>query len=75
MIPLASGETTIIGVSPTNAQIMLTGLDTTLYPAMSIPITFTFANAGSVTVIVSVHLSTGAVNAPTLATTHDTDDE
>jgi copper(I)-binding protein len=75
MIPLASGETTIIGVSPTNAQIMLTGLDSALYPAMSIPITFTFANAGSVTVIVSVHLSTGAVNAPTLATSHDTDDQ
>jgi copper(I)-binding protein len=74
-IPLASGETTIIGVAPTNAQIVLTGLDTALYPAMSIPITFTFANAGSVTVIVSVHLSTGAINAPTLATSHDTTDE
>ena len=39
---------------------------------MSIPITFTFANAGVVTVQVSVHLSTGAINAPTLATTHAT---
>jgi copper(I)-binding protein len=75
MIPVASGETTVIGVSPANAQIMLSGLDTALYPAMSIPITFTFANAGSVTVLVSVHLTTGAVNAPTLATSHDTDDE
>ncbi len=56
----------------TQPQIVLTGLNAALYPAMSIPITFTFANAGVVTVQVAVHLSTGAINAPTLATTHAT---
>jgi copper(I)-binding protein len=71
-IPLASGETTSIGTAATAPQIQLLGLSTTLYPAMSIPLTFTFANAGAITVAVSVHLSTGGVTAPTLATTHAT---
>ena len=74
-IPLASGETTVVGVAAADPQITLKGLDAALYPAMSIPVTFTFATAGSVTVQVSVHLSTGPVNAPTLATSHDTDDD
>ncbi len=38
---------------------------------MSIPITFSFATAGTVTLQVSVHLSTAAVSAPTLATSHE----
>ena len=69
-IALATGETTAIGVTATQPQITLLGLTAPLYPAMSIPITFTFANAGPVTVAVSVHLSTGGVDAPTLAVTH-----
>jgi copper(I)-binding protein len=69
-IALAAGETTAIGATATQPQITLLGLTAPLYPAMSIPITFTFANAGSVTIPVSVHLSTGGVDAPTLAVTH-----
>jgi copper(I)-binding protein len=69
-VALASGETTAIGATASQPQITLLGLTAPLYPAMSIPITFTFANAGSVTIPVSVHLSTGGVDAPTLAVTH-----
>jgi copper(I)-binding protein len=69
-VALASGETTAIGATASQPQITLLGLTAPLYPAMSIPITFTFANAGPVTVDVSVHLSTGGVDAPTLAVTH-----
>jgi copper(I)-binding protein len=75
MIAIPAGETTIVGVVTTQPQITLSGLTTALYPAMSIPITFTFANAGSVTVMVSVHLSTGTVNAPTLATSHESTED
>jgi copper(I)-binding protein len=69
-IALATGETTAIGATATQPQITLLGLTAPLYPAMSVPVTFTFANAGPVTIAVSVHLSTGGVNAPTLAVTH-----
>ena len=62
----------MIGVSTTDAQLLLSGLNAALYPAMSIPLTFSFANAGTVTLQVSVHLSSGAVTAPTLATSHAT---
>jgi hypothetical protein len=63
---LPSGENTVIGLLDSEPVIQLMGLVSPLYPAMSIPITFTFANAGSVTVQVSVHLTTSPVNAPTL---------
>jgi hypothetical protein len=45
---------------------VITGLNAALFPAMSIPLVFTFAQAGPVTVWVSVHLSTGTVTVPTL---------
>jgi hypothetical protein len=69
-IDLASGELTTIGVKSDQPQVILTGLSSQLYPAMSIPVTFYFAKASPVTVYVSVHLSDGSASAPVLPTTH-----
>lgn len=67
-IALPRGENTVIGAGTEQPVIELQGLTAALYPAMSIKLTFTFANAGSITLSVAVQLSSGAVTAPTLAT-------
>jgi copper(I)-binding protein len=45
------------GVPEATGALLLTGLREKLYPASTIPITFTFADAGSITVAVPVQLS------------------
>jgi hypothetical protein len=67
-IDLPSGETTQIGLDPSQPAISLMGLKEALWPSMSIQLTFTFAHAGQVQVWVSVQLTQGPVTAPTLAT-------
>jgi len=48
------------GVNGTDHVLVLTGLSSTLFPASTIPVTFTFANAGSVTVDVPVQITASA---------------
>jgi copper(I)-binding protein len=47
-----------IGISGQNIVFQLTGLTKALFPGTSVPITFSFAKAGSVTVQVPVQLTT-----------------
>jgi copper(I)-binding protein len=47
-----------IGLSGQNIVFQLTGLTKALFPGTSVPITFSFAKAGSVTVQVPVQLTT-----------------
>jgi len=50
-----------------NPVILLSGLTKSLGGGQSIPVTFTFAQAGSITVVVPVALTSGApLNAPTV---------
>jgi copper(I)-binding protein len=55
-----------IGFAATDKAIVLTGLTAQLYPAQSIPITFQFASAGSVTFKVAVHLAAGPPSTPSM---------
>ncbi|TFV63963.1 copper chaperone PCu(A)C [Geodermatophilus sp. DF01-2] len=48
-IPIPPGETVFSG-GPTGPVLILTGIDETLRTAESMPVTFTFENAGAVTV-------------------------
>ena len=45
----------------------LTGLTADLFPAQSVPVTFTFASGASVTVVLAVQLSSEAPSAPTVS--------
>lgn len=55
-----------IGYRLTNPSIQLRGLTEQLFPAQSINVTFNFANAGTVTFPVSVHLTAPPSTRPTL---------
>jgi hypothetical protein len=73
VVDLASGQLTRVGSGGSAPVIVIKGLTAALYPAMSIPLVFTFANAGTGTVWVSVHLSTTGVTAPTLPVSTESD--
>ena len=72
-IKIAAGGTVQVGLSDDSPIIALVGLTDKLYPATSITVTFTFANNGSTTFTLAVHLTTGAVSAPSLEVTHPED--
>jgi hypothetical protein len=55
-----------VGYDDASASAILTGLTTTLYPAQSIPVTFTFASGAQITVQLPVRLPTDLNKAPTL---------
>jgi hypothetical protein len=55
-----------IGIVDTDPAIVLTGLTKPLFPAQSFRITFGFANSGSGTFAVAVHLGQAPSNRPTL---------
>jgi hypothetical protein len=50
-----------------DATMTLTGLTAELFPAQSVPVTFTFASGTSVTVVLAVQLTTEAPSAPTVS--------
>lgn len=60
------GQSVSVGLDPGNPQVVLTDLKSTLFPANTIRITFQFAQAGSVTLPVPVHLTKGPSTTPTL---------
>jgi copper(I)-binding protein len=65
-ISLPAGQSISVGFDPGNPQVLLTGLKETLFPATSFAVTFQFAQAGSVTAQVPVHLTRGPSSTPTL---------
>jgi copper(I)-binding protein len=64
-VALPAGLPTSFGINSSDKVLVLTGLTKSLSGGMTVPITFTFANAGSVTAPVPVQL-TNATNAPTV---------
>lgn len=60
-LPLAipAGSRVSIGITGTDKSFVVTGLFKPLFPGTQIPITFVFQNAGSVTLVVPVQLTTG----------------
>ncbi|MDT4893337.1 MAG: hypothetical protein QOE97_2372, partial [Pseudonocardiales bacterium] len=56
-VDLPAGVPTSIGINGTDKVIVLTGLTQSLSGGMTVPITFIFANAGSVTAQVPVQLT------------------
>jgi copper(I)-binding protein len=64
MIPANSSVQ--VGYSDTGASITLTGVTQTLYPAQSVPVTFTFASGATITATLPVKLSASPSAAPTI---------
>jgi copper(I)-binding protein len=62
--PLAipAGERVTLGLTGTDKAFVIAGLMTSLYPATQIPITFTFQNAGTITIVVPVQLTSGGAS-------------
>jgi copper(I)-binding protein len=65
-ITVPAGRTVQVGYSAAGASIILIGLTKDLYPAQTIPITFTFASGAQITTNISVKLSEGEKSVPTL---------
>jgi copper(I)-binding protein len=65
-ITVAAGRTVQVGYTAADASIILTGLTKDLYPSQTIPITFSFASGAQITTNISVKLSEGEKNVPTL---------
>lgn len=66
-IALAAGQSVQVGYSASGPNVELTGLTQTLFPAQTVPVTFTFANGATMTVDMSVRLSTDEPPAPTIS--------
>jgi copper(I)-binding protein len=58
-LDVAAGQTLSLGITDTDLVLVLR-LTKTLFPGTSVPITFTFAKAGSVTLTVPTQISSGA---------------
>lgn len=61
---LPGGQARPVGYSASMPSIELHNLSQPLFPAQSFPITFHFANAGSVTFSIAVHLAPGPSSTP-----------
>jgi copper(I)-binding protein len=59
-IPIKAGTAVSIGYAAGDRQIILQGLTQALYPAQPVQLTFTFANAGPVSLTTAVRLSTAS---------------
>jgi copper(I)-binding protein len=57
-VAVAAGQRASFGITDADKVLVLSGLLKQLYPANQIPITFTFQNAGTATLMVPVQLST-----------------
>ena len=57
-VAIPAGQRVSFGIADTDKVLVISGLLNQLYPATQIPITFTFQNAGTLTVMVPVRLST-----------------
>jgi copper(I)-binding protein len=66
-IALPAGQSVQVGFSAVGPNISLDGLTTALYPAQSVPVTFTFGSGASVTVTMSVKLASEAPSAPVIS--------
>lgn len=62
----------LVTIGGDGAVIELTGLTSPLQGASQISVTFTFKNAGSVTLTIAVHVPTSPMTAPTLPTSFST---
>ena len=68
-IDLATNQSVQFGYGNDEPAIVLLGLKQAIFPAQSFELTFTFANGGSVTAIVSVKLPVdSSLDAPTVNT-------
>jgi copper(I)-binding protein len=65
-INLPGGRAQSIGYTPDLPVIQLHALTQQLFPAQTLPITFQFANAGSVTFTIAVHLAAGPATRPSI---------
>jgi hypothetical protein len=65
-ITVRPGQRVSIGLADTDAALLLTDLRTPLFPAQSFHVTFGFANSGSGTFAIAVHLGATPSNRPTL---------
>ncbi|MGI8666411.1 MAG: hypothetical protein ACR2N4_10320 [Jatrophihabitans sp.] len=63
-IQLPAGENVQVGFDVLGPNISLTGLTAALFPAQTVPVTFTFANGASVTVNLPVKLDSTPPSAP-----------
>jgi hypothetical protein len=56
-VPIVAGGRVSWGVPETDGVLLLLHATTRIYPGTTVPLTFTFTNAGSITVAVPVGLS------------------
>lgn len=66
-IRLPAGQSVQVGFSNDGPSISLNSLTATLFPAQTVPVTFTFGNGATVTTNVSVKVSTDAPSAPVIS--------
>lgn len=71
---LPGGQARSIGYTAGMPMIELHDLTQQLFPAQSFPITFHFANAGSVTFSIAVHLAPGPSTTPSLSISPSVED-
>lgn len=65
-IAIPSGGTVQVGYTSLGPTITLAHLTQTLYPAQSVPVTFTFTNGATISTTLAVQLTTGPQDAPTV---------
>ena len=68
-VTVPAGQRVAFGIGDAGQVLALTGLTNALYPATLVPVTFTFQNAGSVTVQVPVELTSGPVSGVVISDT------
>ena len=66
-IKIPAGQSVQVGYSVVGPNAQLTGLTSTLFPAQSIPVTFTFSSGTTVTATISVRLSDNGSADPTIS--------
>jgi copper(I)-binding protein len=66
-IDLGGRQSVQIGIGSGDPTVTLTGLSTELFPAQTVPVTFTFASGASVTVSMAVQLTSEPPAAPTVS--------
>jgi copper(I)-binding protein len=67
-LPVGAGQRVPLGISDADKVLVLIGLTKALYPGTSVPITFTFSTAGSVTIDVPVQLTSSPTRSPLIVT-------
>jgi copper(I)-binding protein len=66
-ISIPAGGSVQVGFSPVGPNVILSGLTAELYPAQTVPVTFTFSDGTTVTLDVPVALPSSAASAPVVS--------